>query len=92
MLSRTSLSPLEQIRAVHSIFLHPEFSMLILNDDIALLTVKEPFQLNQWAAPMCLPSPDYRPAIGTNCTVMGWGSVTEDGPECKLFIFIKKRF
>ena len=88
MLRRTSFSPLEQIRAVQNIFMHPKFNMLNLNDDVALLAVNEPFQLNQWAAPICLPSPDYRPALGTNCTVIGWGDVAESGPECRyIYIF-----
>ena len=95
MLRQTSLSPLEQIRAVHRIFLHPEY----LNDetmsqigDIALFDVKEPFQLNQWAAPLCLPSQDYRPANGTYCTVAGWGMVKFGGNSCKLAICITLDF
>ena len=71
MLRQTSLSPLEQIRAVHRIFVPREYKFPAR--DIALLDVKEPFQLNQWAAPICLPPQDYRPANGTFCTVLGWG-------------------
>lgn len=84
MLRKTSLSPLEQIRSVHNIIVHPNYTDY-KKDDIVLLTVMEPFQLNQWAAPICLPSSDYHPALGTNCTVVGWGGVNNEGLSRKLY-------
>lgn len=83
MLRRSSFSPLEQTLPVIGIFLHPGYDNRKLKDDIALVLVKEPFQLNQWAAPICLPPPKYLPTDGTNCTVIGWGNTAESGPDCK---------
>jgi len=88
MLRKTSLSPLEQIRAVHRIFLNPEYLRLPQIGDIALLDVNEPFQLNLWAAPLCLPSQNYSPPFGTLCTVAGWGMVKFGGPSCNLVFCI----
>jgi hypothetical protein len=83
MLRRSSFSPLEQTRAVVSVYVHPKYDPFTLENDITLLKVQEPFQLNQWAAPACLPSLGYFPQNDTLCTVIGWGNVQENGPECK---------
>jgi hypothetical protein len=84
MLRRSSFSPLEQTRAVLSVYVHPKYDPLTLDNDITLLKVQEPFQLNQWTAPACLPSLGYFPGNDTLCTVVGWGNVQENGPECKI--------
>jgi hypothetical protein len=83
MLRRSSFSPLEQTRAVLSVYVDPKYNPLTLENDITLLRVQEPFQLNQWTAPACLPSLGYYPRNDTLCTVVGWGNVQENGPECK---------
>ena len=88
MLRRSSFSPLEQTRTVAGIFVHPHYDPINLHNDITLLLVQEPFDLNQWSSPVCLPPPEFNPVIGTNCTVVGWGDVVESGPDCKnLFSF-----
>lgn len=81
MLRRSSFSPLEQTRSVLSVYVHPKYNPLTLENDITLLRVQEPFQLNQWTAPACLPSLGYYPRNDTLCTVVGWGNVQENGPE-----------
>ena len=86
MLRRSSFSPLEQTRSVSGVFVHPQYDPYHLHNDITLLLVQEPFDLNQWSSPACLPPPDFNPPIGTNCTVIGWGDVIEEGPDCKKLI------
>ncbi|XP_059351981.1 serine protease nudel-like isoform X3 [Daphnia carinata] len=81
MLRRSSYSPLEQTRAILSIYIHPNYNSHTLENDIALLRVQKPLQLNQWTAPACLPSFGYFPRNDTLCTVVGWGNVQENGPE-----------
>ena len=88
MLRRSSFSPLEQTRTVAGVFVHPNYEPVNYHDDIALLLVQEPFDLNQWSAPVCLPPPEFRPVIGTNCTVVGWGDVVESGHDCKIYFFL----
>ena len=73
MLRRSSYSPLTQTRPVVNVFIHPKFDINVVNDDLALLSVQIPFDLNQWTAPICLPPANYLPAIDTNCTTIGWG-------------------
>lgn len=82
MLRRFSYSPLEQTRPVLSVYVHSGYNPRTLENDIALVRVQEPFQLNQWTAPACLPSLGYSPRNDTLCTVVGWGNVQENGPEC----------
>ncbi|XP_045026749.1 LOW QUALITY PROTEIN: serine protease nudel [Daphnia magna] len=81
MLRRSSYSPLEQTRAILFIYVHPNYDPRTLENDIALLRVQKPLQLNQWTAPACLPSLGYVPRNDTLCTVVGWGNVQENGPE-----------
>ena len=83
MLRRSSFSPMEQTQPVVGIYVHPKYNSEILNDDISLVLVREPFQLNQWSAPICLPPPDFAPVNGVNCTVAGWGNIGESSQDCK---------
>ena len=90
MLRRSSFSPLEQTRTVAAVYVHPFYDPVHLHNDITLLRVQEPFDMNQWTAPICLPPPDFNPPIGTHCIVKGWGLVIQDGPDCeKLSYFYK---
>lgn len=82
MLRRSSFSPLEQTRVVSAVYVHPKYNATTLDNDIALFRVQEPFVLNQWAAPVCLPSSSYFPLNDTLCTAVGWGNVQESGPDC----------
>lgn len=83
MLRRSSFSPLEQTRVVDTVFVHKNFDPSSLDNDIAILRVSVPFELNQWATSACLPTTTLFPAVGTNCTVVGWGDTQENGPDCK---------
>ena len=78
MLRTSSFSPLTQTRPVANIFVHPKFDLAIVNDDIALLSVQVPFELNQWTAPISLPPANYIPKMGTRCTISGWGAIFEN--------------
>jgi len=83
MLRRSSFSPFEQTRTVQAVFVHPHYDPINLHNDITLLLVQEPFDLNQWSSPVCLPPPKFNPGLGTNCTIVGWGYTAENGIECK---------
>ena len=84
MVRRSSYSPLTQTRTVTNVFVNQKFDPVIVNDDITLLLVQVPFELNQWAATISLPPADYVPAFGTRCTAIGWGLTKENGLDCKI--------
>ena len=86
MLRRNSFSLNEQTRTIVAVWRHPEYETLKLRNDIAVLLVNEPFNVNQWTAPICLPPPTLKTPNGTLCTVVGWGNTKESGVDCKTSI------
>lgn len=51
---------------------HPDYDRYTINNDIMLIKLKQPAQLNQYVQTMALPT-SCAPA-GTDCLVSGWGS------------------
>ncbi|XP_017658322.1 ovochymase-2 [Nannospalax galili] len=72
--------PEEQIRAIETIIIHPQFSTRKPMDyDIALLKMAGNFQFGQFVRPVCLPEPEEHFEAGFICTTAGWGRLTEGG-------------
>ncbi|XP_009884850.1 PREDICTED: kallikrein-13-like, partial [Charadrius vociferus] len=80
----------EQYAVAVEVVVHPGFDSAdgdgSYAHDLMLLRVEPPFQITPYVRPLDLPrSP---PAAGTNCTVMGWGTITSpeesypDTPQC----------
>ena len=67
----SELYPHEDI-PVRELQLHPEFHPRLLRDDVALLVLDRPVQLQSHIDTLCLPSPDvsYKRA---QCVTAGWG-------------------
>ena len=68
----------EQEFNIKSIHFHPEFNVgKYLNNDIALLTIKEPagVRLGDRVQPACLPQPTTAYTPGLSCSISGWGSL-----------------
>lgn len=52
-----------------------------MSDDIAILKLKYPVTWSPLVQPICLPSFNLKPSIGTMCWVVGWGLEKAEG-EC----------
>ncbi|XP_002129129.2 anionic trypsin-2-like [Ciona intestinalis] len=63
----------EQLRYVIRYISHPNFDAATLANDIVLLEMDIPFELNQYIVPVCLPMFDEMPYPYTECQVAGWG-------------------
>lgn len=67
-----------QRRGVERIYVHPKFNATTLQNDIALLYLKVPFELTQEITPALL---TVNPPIpGTTCHVSGWGYPDQNTP------------
>nr|XP_033784128.1 ovochymase-2 isoform X2 [Geotrypetes seraphini]XP_033784129.1 ovochymase-2 isoform X2 [Geotrypetes seraphini]XP_033784130.1 ovochymase-2 isoform X2 [Geotrypetes seraphini]XP_033784131.1 ovochymase-2 isoform X2 [Geotrypetes seraphini] len=68
-----------QRRSVKQIVLHPEFNMLTMGQDVALLQLSEPFQFTAYVRPACLPATDRVVQPSSLCVVTGWGAQEQGG-------------
>lgn len=62
---------------VERILVHERWSMNNLNNDIALIKLRNPIQFNDYVQPVCLPENDV--TIGTKCYITGWGKTFHPG-------------
>uniref|UniRef100_A0A3B4WZR0 trypsin n=1 Tax=Seriola lalandi dorsalis TaxID=1841481 RepID=A0A3B4WZR0_SERLL len=62
----------EQFIAAAAVIRHPEYDRYTINNDIMMIKLAEPAELNEYVQPASLPS-RCAPA-GTQCLVSGWGA------------------
>ena len=81
-----SLGPEAQFVQVAEIYVHPNYTndneyQRDRNYDIALMKMREPFNLTDYVQPVCVPpaSMDSLFMDGVSCTVAGWGSDRQNG-------------
>ncbi|XP_021952932.1 ovochymase-2 isoform X2 [Folsomia candida] len=73
----------EQFRNVTKILIHPNYTSLdttrfiLYENDVALMRVTPPFELNEFVQPAVFPEAGFVPP--PVCTVAGWGATTESG-------------
>ncbi|CAF3340029.1 unnamed protein product [Rotaria sp. Silwood1] len=67
-----------QIKGVSRIFLHEQYNSRTLANDIAVIRLSQPVQLNNYVSVICLPGPD--PQESAAITVAGWGSTYYGSP------------
>ncbi|KAK7080361.1 hypothetical protein SK128_020788, partial [Halocaridina rubra] len=77
MLRRTSFSPYTQNAVVSHVIRHENYDVIHLNNDLALMKLQTPLQLNRWVRPVCLA--ENFTVEGKVCTVAGWGATKEGG-------------
>ncbi len=63
---------------VSRIFIHEQYSTVTQSNDIAILRLSQPIQLNNYVNLICLPGPD--PQESTAVTVAGWGTTYKNSP------------
>lgn len=68
-----------QFIAVASFVQHPQYSRQTLDFDVAVLTLASPLEFNDAVQPISLARIHSKPAVGTEITVVGWGSTSEGG-------------
>jgi len=66
-----------QIRAISQIFVHPQYSVRTIENDIAIIRIKPPFNITNTFHPV--PLPTGPPPLNGTCRVAGWGTTKENG-------------
>ncbi|KAK8739895.1 hypothetical protein OTU49_003250, partial [Cherax quadricarinatus] len=72
----------EQEFILAKIIIHEEYDGFTISNDIALLELSSPFQLNDYVQPIELPPPEHV-STGT-CVVSGFGATTEGGDPSEI--------
>lgn len=66
-----------QMRRVDQIFRHPDWNARTLANDLTILRLNKPVELNRYVQPVCLPGPD--PQINSDVILIGWGAEHLEG-------------
>lgn len=69
----------EQEITVNATFIHPQYNPYQFDNDIALLQLVKPVQLNKYVSPACVPPPYEKMPVGKECFMTGWGKTTYPG-------------
>ena len=69
--------PHQQIRRVTKILMHEDYDSDLIDNDITLFKLDQPFVLNDYVSTVCLPSVFV--ADGANCIVTGGGDTKSKG-------------
>ncbi|XP_044766031.1 serine protease nudel-like isoform X2 [Coccinella septempunctata] len=72
-------TPYEQIHPVQKIFIHPEYENNGFVNDIALLKLKKSVTFSDYVRPVCLPKEGESLEDEVQCTILGWGQLSEVG-------------
>ena len=67
-----------QTLTVSRIFMHEQYNTVTQSNDIAILRLSQPVQLNDYVNLICLPGPD--PQESSSVTVAGWGTTYKNSP------------
>ena len=56
-----------------------DWNQYTMNEDIAIVKLATPLNMDDDVQGVCLPSPDFNPPAGSICYVSGWGTLQESG-------------
>ncbi|XP_063800559.1 ovochymase-2-like isoform X2 [Pseudophryne corroboree] len=73
-----------QKRLVKQVIVHPEFSPLLMDFDIALIQLEEGYRFSPYIQPICLPEAHSMVEPSTLCVVSGWDLKRDEEKSKKL--------
>jgi len=69
----------EEPRNLDHIISHPNYASATITNDACLLKLKESLEFTEFVQPIALPASGQDTPAGTECTVTGWGTLSEGG-------------
>ncbi|XP_030645965.1 chymotrypsin A-like isoform X2 [Chanos chanos] len=79
--NRASHNESIQTMTIDRVFQHPSFDTSTLNNDVALIKLASPAQLNTRVSPVCLAGTYDNFPAGLKCVTSGWGRTKHNVPE-----------
>lgn len=72
---------------IENIYIHEDFRKgQHMNNDIAVVLLKNPVRFSDHIQPICLPSKDTIYETNKNCTISGWGSIQSGSSSNGFYI------
>ncbi|XP_072338720.1 transmembrane protease serine 9 [Scyliorhinus torazame] len=71
---------------IKRIITHPSFEPSTLDYDVALLELASPVSFSKYIQLVCLPSPTHVFHTGKNCTITGWGALSEGNASLPIIL------
>lgn len=68
----------EQQRNISEVFVHPKYDPVTVDNDIALLKLRQPLKINKHVSPVCLPKDTDVMKDNARGTILGWGKRRPD--------------
>ncbi|XP_069748526.1 enteropeptidase [Narcine bancroftii] len=72
--------PQTRIQPIDHILINPHYNRRTKDSDIVLLRLESVINYTEYIQPACLPDPRQQFAPGINCSIAGWGAVSQGGP------------
>jgi secreted trypsin-like serine protease len=76
----------EQDFLIDKYYIHPKYDERTTDNDLALIKLDKPANLNKRVNTICLPEVDDEFQTGTLCTISGWGALQEGGITSKVSV------
>ncbi|KFR12712.1 Enteropeptidase, partial [Opisthocomus hoazin] len=67
------------VRNIDHIVINPHYMKRTKDSDIALMHLQQKVQYTDYIQPICLPEENQQFLPGINCSIAGWGSITNEG-------------
>lgn len=72
---------------IRKYYMHPDYSPRTLDNDIAIIEMKDPIPYSPRVMPVCMPS-NVSDFVGSMGTVAGWGALSEGGSQPDVTNFV----
>ncbi|XP_064904905.1 enteropeptidase [Columba livia] len=72
------------VRNIDQIVINPHYMKNTKDSDIALMHLQDKVQYTDYIQPICLPEKNQQFLPGINCSIAGWGTITQGGPTSNV--------
>ncbi|NXO99434.1 ENTK Enteropeptidase, partial [Certhia brachydactyla] len=72
------------VQNIDRIIINPHYMKQTKDSDIALMHLQHKVQYTDYIQPICLPEKNQQFLPGINCSIAGWGDITNEGPTSNI--------
>uniref|UniRef100_A0A8C3MET7 Enteropeptidase n=1 Tax=Geospiza parvula TaxID=87175 RepID=A0A8C3MET7_GEOPR len=72
------------VQNIDRIIINPHYMKQTKDSDIALMHLQHKVQYTDYIQPICLPEKNQQFSPGINCSIAGWGDISNEGPSSNI--------